>query len=182
MSGLLFYADLGTCTETTYRWLTIHLVGTINAIVLTITTEYFRYTIFIFTLELIVSTFGQRSTHFIGFIFVIFAIVDAIAKRRFAYTLEIGAFKGIRMTMYMGTCLITLITAIGTIVPAITLPTGHDTFAIAACEVIRGTGTVDFITAIGTIIIAITLVLPKENMVLNRRFTIGIWSKSWLTY
>lgn len=65
------------------------------------------------------------------------------------------------MTVDMRTGGIALITAIQTIVPAITFPARHDALAIAATKVIRRTGAVDLIRAIRTIVVAIALILPK---------------------
>ena len=163
MARLLFNAYLGTCAKAAYRRLAIHFIGTINAIVLAITAEYFRYAVLILALELIVSAFRQCSAYLIGFVFIVATIIDTITQSRLTNAFQIGALEGIGMTAYMGTGFETFITAIRAIIPTITFPSCHYTFAIRTSEMILRTNAIHFITAIGTIVIAITLILPARK-------------------
>lgn len=122
MTRLLFDTDLGTGAKATNRWLAIHLIGSIDTIVLSIATEILRDAVIVLALELIVPALGQRSTHLIRFIIIVATIVDTIAQCGFAYAQQIGALEGIIMAMHMGTGGIALIAAIQTIVPAIAFP------------------------------------------------------------
>jgi len=160
---LLLNANLGTASETANWRLAVHLIGSVDAVVLSIAAEGLRDTIVVFALELIVSALGQRRTHSIRFILVLPTIIDAVTERRVADTQLVAALKGVCMAMGFGTGLQALVTAVQAVIPSIALPAGHDALAVSAAKVIRMASTVHLVRPIRAVIITIAFVLPAKR-------------------
>jgi len=103
VARFLFDADLRTASESANRWLAVHLIGSVDAVVLPVATIALRDAVVVLALELVMPALRQRRTHRIGLILVLAAIIDAVTERRVPDAQLVAALEGVGMAVGLGT-------------------------------------------------------------------------------